>query len=180
MSKRLYILRHAQAMNAIGQTDKQRPLSPKGLKDACALAHAMEVKGYLPDICVYSSALRTTQTFEILSKTMNASILSQGIDALYNAPAPLILSSLEMIDEAYDSALIIAHNPGIHEFALWLANKEHNIHLDRLKSDYTPATLCVFDCLVDLWSEISTGRNMLMDFMDPLDYNAPARPTRWM
>lgn len=180
MGKRLYILRHAQAMNAAGQTDKQRPLSPRGLEDASALARAMDAKGYKPDICVYSSALRTTQTFETLSAAIQIPLLGQGVDALYNAPAPVILSNLEMIDEAHESALIVAHNPGIHEFAVWLADQSHDVHLDRLVSDYAPATLCVFDCPVDLWVEISKGRNKLTDVMDPLDYNAPARPTRWM
>ncbi|MCD8496669.1 MAG: hypothetical protein LRZ85_00395 [Alphaproteobacteria bacterium] len=46
--KRLYLLRHAQALSSSPTGDKGRPLSPQGLADAAALGQMMVRKEYRP------------------------------------------------------------------------------------------------------------------------------------
>jgi len=179
MTKRLYILRHALALSASGGSDKERDLAPKGLEDAQALGRAMAGKNYRPDLALCSPALRTRKTCEaVLASLPDCTMELQ--ESLYNAPAERIMDQIYMLDDAQESALVVAHNPGVPECVLWLSDPAYDIHLNHLTGGYQPATLSVLECPVSSWTDIRAQKNKLIDVMDTLDYNAPARPTRWM
>ncbi len=177
MAKRLYILRHAQALSA-ADTDRNRALSPKGVEDALALGNAMVRKDFVPDFVAVSPAVRTMQTFENIMQAL-PDVPRVSPDDLYNGMAGDLVGCIQDIDEAHENILLIAHNPGVHELAVWLTHPDHGKYLVRL-AGYAPATLCVFDCACEKWADIQPHENVLVDVMEAIDYNAPARPTRWM
>jgi phosphohistidine phosphatase len=65
----IYFLRHADAGDPEGWRgdDAQRPLSPKGVRQAERLAAFLGGSGFAPDAILSSPKLRATQTAEILA-----------------------------------------------------------------------------------------------------------------
>lgn len=177
--KRLYLLRHAQALNTpVGGTDFDRALSPQGLEDAAALGAAMAKQSYQPTAAIHSAAKRTTTTFKQLDLS---GISSMASEEAYDANADKIMDMIHDCDDEHESLLIVGHNPTIQELAMRLASEDSSLsYLQRLMQGYKPGTLTVFDCPCMNWNDLQLTENILVDLLDPLDYNAPDRPTRWM
>jgi len=177
--KRLFLLRHAQALGRSESGDKGRALSPKGKDDAQALGQAMQKNGYTPDIILCSPALRTRQTLEGLQKTIEIENV-HFIEALYHGSTGDYLNEVQQVSEEYHNILVIAHNPCIYELVSVLATHGEDSVLMRLSEGYAPASLSVISCASKTWADIQPGENTLLSLNDPMDYNAPSRPTRWM
>lgn len=144
----LFLLRHAKAepgMNNI--SDHERALTAGGCRDAGKIAHVMRKAGLAPEVVLVSTSLRTRQTLEALE---NASVWDEwpNIDALpqlYMATLPQLLETIRSLPETVRSALIIGHNPGLHELALWLCAGGHGDGFNpHLAEGYPPATLSEF------------------------------------
>ena len=179
MSKRLFLLRHALAIPQSGGGDIKRALSPKGKEDAAALGELMLNQNYLPDIILCSPAVRTRQTLEGLQQHIATPNLTSP-KILYNGSAGDYLHEIQKTSDEHKNILIIAHNPSIYELVILLVMQEDNSQMQRLSEGYEPATLSVISCKCDKWADIKPAENELAYITDPMDYNAPARPTRWM
>ena len=177
--KRLFLLRHASTATQSGGSDIDRVLSPKGQEDAAALGKAMQEKGYVPDIILCSPAPRTRQTFDAVRKSVNMPD-AHFLEILYSGSAGDYLHEIQQIDEAHQSILLIAHNPSIYELAVLLAAQSDDTVTQRLGLGYQAGALSVLHCPCKKWTDIQPGENELAALLDPMDYNAPARPTRWM
>lgn len=177
--KRLYILRHAQALNTpVGGKDFDRNLSSQGHDDAQALGKIIREKSYAPSLVLYSAAMRTFQTYDglQLGKTQSHSNAD-----LYDANAEYVIDIIHDLDDDYNSLMLIGHNPTIHELCMRLASEDSPpSFMQRLMQNYKPGTLSVFDCPCIFWNDLQLGENTLIDFQEPMDYNAADRPTRWM
>lgn len=175
--KRLYLLRHAQANPSSDTGDKGRKLSPKGLDDAEKLGRMMVKKSYKPYVVLCSPSIRTRQTWEHIGLV---GMEDRFPERLYNAGSAAFLEELEELDDDVASVLLIAHNPGIHDFAARLASEDSpQTLMARLMEGFKPGALAVLDCPVESWLDIREEANKLVDFMDPMDYNAPVGPARW-
>ncbi len=176
--KRLFLLRHAQALSD-APSDKERALSPKGLEDAAALGRLMAKKGYFPDFTLCSPALRTRQTFESLKEGLGKRS-AEHPDILYNGAAGDYLGQIQAASDDYDDVLLVAHNPSVYELVIRLSDPENDVMMQKLSAGYQPATLSMLECSCSSWKDIQFGENTLSFLTEPMDYNAPARPTRWM
>ena len=105
-----------------------------------------------------SSAVRTFET----SKFFRLNIEFKNInydDNLYHCSANSILSVIKNYPNQYNSAMIIAHNPGLTNFI----NLITNITLDNLPT--TGIAIIDFDC--NNWNNISTENCNLIDLKFP-------------
>ena len=177
--KRLFLLRHATALSNSTGGDVERALSPKGIEDATALGSIMRDKSYHPKYVLCSSATRTSETLEALEQSLDFKNIKH-LDCLYSGTAGDYLNEIQKISDNQADVLLIGHNPSIYELAVRLVKDDHNSTMQRLSEGYHPASLSVLECQCQKWQDIQFGGNILADFMDPIDYNAPARPTRWM
>lgn len=178
--KRLFLLRHAQALNE-APSDAVRPLSPRGLEDARALGQLMARKSFVPDGVLCSPALRTRQTLEALQEGLGMSpdVIAQP-ENLYSGAAGAYLHEIQSLSDEHGAILVVGHNPSIYELVIRLSDPSHDHYMQKLSAGYNPATLSVLECPCEAWAEIQLAANPLTYLTEPLDYNAPARPTRWM
>jgi phosphohistidine phosphatase len=178
--KRLYILRHANAASPAGTSDIDRPLDSSGVDDAKALGNILRSNDLIPSQIYCSPALRTRQTLESLSlNEITSPVLL--IEPLYDATAGQMLEIIQDCPDSVQSLLVIGHNPTVHELVSRLTSEDSPLSLiKRLMLGYKPATLSVLDCPCQCWNDLQLGENSLINFLEPLDYNAPSRPTRWM
>ncbi len=178
-AKRLFLLRHAMASSDFSGTDKERPLTPQGKEDAKALGKFMLHRSYMPELILCSNALRTRQTLESLNHHVGIENIDLR-DVLYSGSTGDYLYEVQQVKDAYNNILLIAHNPSISELVRLLAAQGQESIIARLSDGYAPATLSVIECACDKWADIQPAENSLADYAAPIDYNAPARPTRWM
>ena len=158
MTLRLILMRHAKSDWSQPGPDHDRPLNGRGRQSATALGDWIRTKGYLPDLVLCSSAVRTRETCDLLDinaktefrRDLYHASASEMAQVLASASAPVVL--------------MLGHNPGIAEFAETLpsAMPDH----DRFFDYPTGATLVV-DFDTDNWSDIRTGTGHVVDFVVP-------------
>lgn len=163
MTKRLYLLRHAQAASEMEIDDKSRSLTLHGLSQAAQVGAYFKENNITLDQALCSSARRTKMTLAEVKKSGATVKKERTLDEIYNAPAGDILHAIQGADG--DNILVVAHNPGIHQLANMLVGRGERVNLERLMMGYNPATLCVFDCSCDVWANILPQENELLDLI---------------
>ena len=121
MSKTLILIRHAKTEQpGPGQRDFDRELTKRGLHDAPMMGERLKTAGYVPDRILSSTARRAEQTARLIADAVESDAISWHEDLYASSPAKMqeILYSL---DDSLDTVFLVAHNPGISEFATELA-----------------------------------------------------------
>jgi phosphohistidine phosphatase len=121
-SKRLTLIRHANAEQDAHVRDFERPLSRKGQGEASDMARRFQERGLIPDLILTSAAVRTRETAETFAKLLGvAPRLLQADDALYLADGDYILGAIRAVGPRVAHLMVIGHNPGISAAAISLA-----------------------------------------------------------
>jgi phosphohistidine phosphatase len=171
--KTLYLLRHAKSSWATPDlADHDRPLNERGRKAAKAMGRHIRELSLQPDLILASTAKRVSETLELVQRQLADNVTVIQDRELYLATPDGLLSRLSMMSGNADTILIIAHNPGIHEFALKLAGEvTDEAAYDarrRLKEAYPTAALAVIRFPeAHVWSEIRFGHGSLVSFTTP-------------
>ncbi len=168
----LILLRHAKAETETkGQADHDRALTDKGRFAAKKIGQAMRKAGLAPQVVLVSTATRTQQTLEELE---NALVWDEwpNIDSLpqlYMATPLQILGTLHDLPETVRSAIVIGHNPGLHELALTLAGPARpDAAATRIDESYPTAALSEF-LITTTWRQVGPGAASLTRFLQPSD-----------
>jgi phosphohistidine phosphatase len=121
-TKRLTLVRHANAEQETDVRDFERPLSRKGQNEALEMARRFLERGLVPDLILASAATRTRETAETFAKVLGvAPRLLQADDALYLAEGEYILTAIRAVGPRVGHLMVIGHNPGISAAAISLA-----------------------------------------------------------
>jgi phosphohistidine phosphatase len=114
--KKLYIMRHASAASS-GVSDKERPLNFEGRKQLADLL--VSALGLFDDVThvLCSTATRTKLTSAGLREIIPVHAHYQFLDNLYHASAYSILEEIKLLPNEAKDVLVIAHNPGVSQFA---------------------------------------------------------------
>ncbi len=116
--KQLFLFRHAKTEErSLTGTDFARNLMERGKDDAKKVSHYLQKQGNLPELVLYSSANRTTQTFDIFYGTTTFGGEVIKLEELYHASASTILDTIEKYSRDYKNMMVIGHNMGISQLA---------------------------------------------------------------
>ena len=117
--KNLLLIRHAKSSWADASlADWERPLNPRGKKDAPAMGRRLKSKGLLPDAIIASPAKRALQTAKLIACELGfprqriarrEEIYAQGLDALVALVAGL--------PEDWERVFVVGHNPELTDLA---------------------------------------------------------------
>jgi len=120
--KTLTILRHAKSSwSNRGLPDHERPLNRRGEKDAPAMARRINDAGIRPSLVMSSPAVRAWCTAKIVARAINYPVeFLHREDELYLANLNRLLDLISQQDNAFNSVMIVGHNPGLTEFANYL------------------------------------------------------------
>ena len=126
--KYLTIIRHAKSTHDNPLlTDFQRPLSPRGLRDAPLIGHHLKTAhAFAPDALITSPALRaaTTAAIVIRSAGLDTAMLTEE-PRIYEAPLRGLVSVLHGIPDEIRHAALFGHNPGFEMLANWLCGSRN-------------------------------------------------------
>jgi phosphohistidine phosphatase SixA len=120
----LYLLRHAHAGDSAKWTgpDSERPLSPKGKRQAERLGTFLAERGFAPDSIVTSPKLRARQTAELVADAIGIAV---AVDDRLGGP-------LE-VDDVNDivkraggtSIVLVGHDPDFSDLCALLTGTEY-------------------------------------------------------
>lgn len=135
------------------------------------MGQAMKRAGLAPEVVLVSSAARTQET---LNQLEAADVWEEwpNIDtlpALYMASAGQIREILRELPETVRSAMVIGHNPGLHELSLVLAGDGGGKpEYQRLKEGFPTAAMAEF-LVTTPWHRLNGSGAALQRFLTPKD-----------
>lgn len=168
--KTLHLLRHAKSSRDDPKLDDHdRPLSPRGIEDAMAVAEHCATAGLQPDLILCSSALRTRATLGLLIPYLPPVPRIEIEPGLYLASLPELLTRVRAVDDGVSNLLVIGHNDGLHEFAAALAGSGDAKLLARLREKFPTAALASFGLALGGWRGLTAGAGELTGLVTPKD-----------
>ncbi|HKG04887.1 MAG TPA: histidine phosphatase family protein [Pedobacter sp.] len=161
MSKQLLLIRHGKSeWGNAHLADFDRPLNPRGHRNAPEMASRIAFKSLIPQLIVSSPAMRATTTARHFSEVweMSSDRFQQEPD-IYEANTITLLKIVNNLDNQYDHVALFGHNPGFTDFANYLTNAGiYNIP--------TCGTVLIsFE--TDDWKEVSHSSGTLLEFDYP-------------
>lgn len=106
-------MRHAKSDWDVGaRADFERPLSPRGERDAARMAKWLLEQTFVPDLIVSSTAVRAEQTARIVAHALGGIPITWR-DDLYLAQLDVLVGALA--DPPAGNWMLIGHNPGLED-----------------------------------------------------------------
>lgn len=150
--RRLMLLRHAKSDRTAGVDDEARPLNARGRAAAPAVGDYLAQEKLFPELIVCSTAKRTRQTYELLAASLPKSTRVVFDEALYLAESDAILALIHALPATVASAMLIGHNPGLHDTAIALAGSGDAELRGRLYAKFPTTALAVIDFSRSDWA----------------------------
>jgi phosphohistidine phosphatase len=164
-SRRLIVLRHAKSAWP-DVNDFERPLAPRGRRDAPAVGRRLRDAACLPDRVICSPARRTRETWDLVAQELDAAPPVSYDERVYGASVATLLGVVHEMPEPVRTLLLIGHNPGLQELTLALAGEVAGDALDRAQEKFPTSAIAVLT-FAGSWSELAPGSALLADFAVP-------------
>jgi phosphohistidine phosphatase len=163
--KTLHLLRHAKSSwDDETLADHQRPLAPRGTRDAkLVAAHLAETLPAGPELVLCSSSVRTRQTLELVAAGLGDPRIEFD-EAIYGASAGGLMARLRSVPDDIESVLVIGHNPGMQDLALELAST--GARLPQLATKFPTCAVATLT-VAGPWSALEDGDAELTAFVIP-------------
>jgi len=166
MSHTLYLLRHAKSSWADpALADRDRPLAPRGRRDAKRIGKHLAGLGIEPELVLCSTAERTRETLELIRPALGATSKVKLEAKLYTASSDELLERIRAVSEPVASVMLIGHNPGLQDLALVLASA--GAELERLEAKFPTAALATLTLPTATWRRLSQSDAVLAAYVVP-------------
>ncbi len=173
--RHLLLLRHAKSSWASdGIADRDRPLAPRGARDAANMAKAIADRGLLPDRILCSTARRTRETLAALHPYLAAETEAVLVEDIYSSPAHDYAGIIADSGDDASRLLVIGHNPRIHATAVALTGKGDKADRTRLAAKFPTGALAVIAFSDGGWEDIRAGAGRLETLVTPRDLDGEA------
>jgi phosphohistidine phosphatase len=162
---RLILIRHAKSdWDDPMLDDIDRPLNPRGEKDAPRIGQWLAAQSFVPDQILCSAARRTQETTALITAALPAAPRIEVLPALYNASADRLLATIRK--STAPTLAVVAHNPGIGELAdrLIKARPDHTRF-----AQYPTGATTVIDFDLPAWKDVGPRKGGATAFVTPHD-----------
>ena len=162
----LVLLRHAKSDYPAGVADHDRPLAPRGEREAALAGEWLRSGAVDPPVraVLCSSATRTRQT---LART-GLDAPAEFLDRLYGATPGAVIDEINRVGDDVPSLLVVGHEPAMSQLAIGLSDAESSnpAAVERIITKYPTSAMAVLR--VDgPWSALALGGAALMTFYVP-------------
>lgn len=160
-TKTLYLIRHAKSSSDDpSQSDFQRTLNTRGLKDSHLMAQLIKEKNIIPDLIVSSPAVRALFTAEIFADEFHYNkdkIVSD--ERIYEAAMRELITVIREIKNENNTVMLFGHNPGLSNLANLLGNK--------FLPDFPTCAVVGIELKINSWSEVERNCGEIILFEYP-------------
>lgn len=168
--KILYLLRHAKSLwAATPASDIERPLNKRGKRAAALLGAYFKTHGVIPEVVLCSPAARTRETLDRLDEARGQRAPVRLLKTLYLASPDRLLATARGLENELQSAMIVAHEPGIGHFARAMTEADSSSARGNLERKFPTGALAVIAFPVERWRDIGENTGRLVAFIRPRD-----------
>lgn len=161
MPRFLYLMRHAQSADKQpGFSDKERELTPTGVREALQIGGYLLQHKYFPDLILSSTANRAKSTATQIVDTLK--LVPDKIqleEELFTASVRTFLAQIHDFDDSLNTVLCIGHNPTLSYLAEYISKAEIG--------DLPPAGLVVIQFHSKQWKDVGEGTGELVRLITP-------------
>ena len=164
--KNLFLLRHCEAYHyEENKSDHEKQLNENGRKCARLLKNWFEKNDIVLDYILTSSANRTLTTANIIFSNYENKIYQKK--ELYLCDYKEILKELKILDNNFNSVIIVGHEPSISESLKFLISYCRPDLEYVAKSLYPTGGLSVINFNITNWNKIDENTGILDAFITP-------------
>ena len=108
----MYLLRHAKSSwDDTSLPDRERPLEPRGERDAAKMSRRWSQRHAKPDLIMSSPAARALATANVVAQGLDYKTKNIAVDdRLYAATVEALLDVIEALDDRLDRVMLVGHN----------------------------------------------------------------------
>ena len=126
--RQLFLLRHAKSDWSNNLPDFDRPLAPRGIKNAGQMGRWMHRQRLHPDYIVASPARRAEQTITLVTEQLQIDRTQIHFDrAIYIAYISELFSLLGEIPATAQRVMLVGHNPSFDQLLEYLSDTENEL-----------------------------------------------------
>ncbi|MET9763300.1 histidine phosphatase family protein [Streptomyces sp. NPDC006372] len=159
--RRLAVLRHAKSAWPVDVADHERPLAPRGRRDAPAAGRALAEADCLPDLALCSTAERARRTWDLAAAQWGTPPPVRYDRRLYAANPAGLLAVVHEVSAEVETLLLIGHNPGVEELVLALAGDGLDDTLERVRTKFPTSAIAVLSWHGPTWRDLVPGSALL-------------------
>jgi phosphohistidine phosphatase len=173
-ARTLVLLRHAKSAWPAGVPDHDRPLNPRGRRDAAAVGRWLRETHRVPDLVLCSTARRTRETWQLAERELGAQPPVRFEPEVYEAPPARLLDLVRGLPPEAGTVVVVGHDPGVPGLARALADRGDPA---QIPDKFPTAALAVVE-LTGSWSRLGPGPARLVAFVSPRDLAGDGKQRR--
>ena len=160
----LLLLRHAKSAYPERVADHDRPLAPRGVREAALAGDWLRANVPTIDGVLCSTATRARQT---LSHT-GIDAPARYADRLYGATPGVLIEEINTVSDGITTLLVVGHEPTMSALSLILAGADgtDEAALERISEKYPTSAIAVL-AVPGSWTDLEPGRAALTAFHVP-------------
>ena len=180
----LVLLRHAKSAWP-DLPDHERPLAPRGRRDAPVMGGWLRQAACVPDQVLCSTAQRARQTWQLAEGALRERPPVIFEHAIYGASAAGLLEIMRRAPSAALTVVVVGHEPALQDLALALAETpdpdrgakagaQSSDALNRLRTKFPTAAIAILE-FSGPWSRLGEGHARLTRFVTPRELGGPGQ-----
>ena len=158
----LTLVRHAKSSRDYPElSDFERPLNPRGRKEAPAIASRLRKADVKPDLLISSPATRAITTARLFAEELNMHLDEIVLNPhIYEASAWTLLHIVRSLSLEFDDVMLFGHNPGISNFA-------HDLVKECPFDEMPTSAATRIELPARAWSLVAPGSGKLLRYETP-------------
>ncbi len=137
-------------------------MKPRGKKDLETISSYLSLRKIKPDLVLSSCALRAQNTVNKLVESIEYKGKINFMQELYLSRPNILMDTITLQDDHFDSIFLVGHNPELSEFA--------NILVDENCSKMPTLAILAINFDIDCWSEIRDVKGKIDFFIYPKQF----------
>lgn len=164
----LLLLRHAKSDYPAGVVDHERPLAPRGEREAALAGDWLRAQAPAINAVLCSTAARTRET---LARTRIEAPVN-FVDRLYDATPGTVIDEINGVDSRFgpdvETLLVIGHEPTMSALALGLASPDgsNTTAAERISTKFPTSAIAVLRT-AEPWDRLTLSGAALVGFHVP-------------
>lgn len=156
-SRILLVMRHGKAESS-ADTDAERDLAHKGVKQAQLIGEYLEGQGVRPTRVLVSTAHRTRQTWDaVLSRMPGFDGKVTFHEELYGASAPDVARLVRTVKDKHQVVLVVGHEPAMSMVTYGLADDDASDagSMAQVRIGLPTGAMCVLAGTLPTWRDLA-------------------------